>query len=153
MPFSSLEAWLQKNPLVFKALNSNISYLFWFWTNSFSILDNYLGICGICMLKYVSDFSKSWWLSICLWKYSCLVILPKRTFVVFFTGRKLKFRRSRNLSSNHRVKNESLGAPRCDLRGQNWGQIQNLHEKLLEISLSHVKRWPLKIWRYSLGGV
>ena len=48
------------------------------------------------------------------------------------------------------VNEKSLGAPRSDLRGQNWGQIQNLHKILREISLSQLKWWSLKDRWYSL---
>ena len=38
--------------------------------------------------------------------------------------------------------NQSLGAPSCDLRGQNGGQILNQHKILYKISLSQLKWWP-----------
>ena len=73
-----------------------------------------------------------------------VIDLPK------FLFRKIKFGISRNLSSTHKSKSQSLGAPKCDLRGQKEGQIQNLHKILREISLSQLLRWPLKFRWYSL---
>ena len=73
-----------------------------------------------------------------------VIDLPK------FLFRKIKFGISRNLSSTHKSKSQSLSAPKCDLRGQKEGQIQNLHKILREISLSQLLRWPLKFRWYSL---
>ena len=76
-----------------------------------------------------------------------VIDLPKFLFIF---RRKIKFGISRNLSSTHKSKSQSLSAPKCDLRGQKEGQIQNLHKILREISLSQLLRWPLKFRWYSL---
>ena len=81
------------------------------------------------------------------WNYDAL-FSPK--FVVFFPRRKMKYCRSRNLSSFIVVNKEILGAPRSDLRGQNRGQIQNQRKILYEIGLSQLWRWPFKNRWYSL---
>ena len=48
------------------------------------------------------------------------------------------------------VNKESLGALRCDLGGQNGGQILNLLKFLYKISLRKLTRWRFKIRWYSL---
>ena len=76
------------------------------------------------------------------------VDLPK--CCCFSPRRKIDFGWSRNLSYFYRVNNQSLGAPRRDLWGQNWGQIWNLHKILYNISLSQLQGWTFKFRWYSL---